>query len=194
MEPIYKYSIGCICVLAFLGLALAACDGAETDAAQATTDAATAGARVASEQDEPIARYDEGKLILAVSAERARETLIESVRKLIPNVEEVTFESPELEMVGNAPILMMRGAKPDGNCELIYLQLAPKEAVSAGTVPAIADAEALTGSGALYVGKTQACSGVNCEHCVVPSGGGCHCSRQGDPDQYGYCNHSCDPC
>jgi len=194
MSSIYRYSIGCICVLAFLGLALAACDEVDTEVSEAATNSATAGARLASDQDKPIARYYEGELILTVSTEEARETLIESARKLMPNLGEVTFESPELEMVGNAPMLMMRGTKPDGNCELIYLQLASKEAVAAGAVPAIADAEALTGSGALYVGRTQGCSGVNCEYCTVHTQGGCSCQRAGDVGQPSWCNHSCDDC
>lgn len=194
MRTMTGYTVAAFCVVTFLGVALVACDNADSSTNQASTQEASAQAETVS--DRPVARYDEGELTLLVSTDEARETVMKAAHNLIPNVEDVTFEEPSLEMVGNAPILMMRGMRPDGNCALAYVQLASEEVLAAGAAPSISETQAFEGrSVELYAGRDmQACNGVNCEHCTVPSGGGCSCARVGDPGETGYCNHSCDPC
>lgn len=176
----------------FLGVALAACDNADSSTNQAGAQEAEAQAETVS--DRPIARYDEGELMLAVSTDEARQTVMKAARTLIPDIEKVTFEEPEFEMVGNTPFIMMRGKQPDGNCASAYVRLASKEAIEAGTIPAIGKAEALTEGSVLYAKETQACTGVNCSYCSASPRGGCTCIREGTPNEPSYCNHSCDPC
>lgn len=187
--------IAVLCVVTLLGVAFAACDSADSPKNPAGAPGAQAQAEMVS--SEPVAHYDEGRLVLAVTTDKARETVMEAAHKLIPNVEEVVFEEPELKVVGNAPVLMMRGMRPDGNCALAYMQLVSEEVLATGAAPSISESPALEGRNVeLYAGRDmQGCNGVNCEYCTIhSSGGGCSCSRTGDPDQPGWCNHSCDPC
>lgn len=180
-------------MLALLGLALAACDGAETDAAQATTEAA-ADARVASEQGEPIARYDEGTLTLAISTTEAREIVMGATDKLIQNVEGVTFQEPVVEMVGDRPYLMMRGERLDGNCALAFVRLASEEALSAGTARSISEARTIKDKSIeLYKTQGGSCSGDPCNQCTLFTGNGgemCDCTGSGPGGSDGWCNHS----
>ena len=130
-----------------------------------------------------------------VSDEEARGAIIERARKLIPNIEEVTFEAPMLETVGNAHFLAMRGKQPDGNCASAYVQLVSEEVLAAGPIPTISETVALQGQNVvLYPSRTQACSGVNCEYCTLHPQGGCDCTRAGRGDGGAWCNHSCDAC
>lgn len=198
MKAIYTYTIAGLSTLVLLG-SLAACDEAGSSTDAAATQDAEAVAQTAPQSTELLARYDEGKLTLAVSTDAARETLLESASGLIRNINEVTFESPELKMIGNAPVLMMRGKKPDGNCALAYVQLASEDVLAAGAAPSISEAQALgKRSAVLYPARTYACNGSPCSLCDVTGEGACVCRpahglcrpAHGPGGEEGWCNHS----
>lgn len=192
MKTMTKYAIAVLSVVAFLGLALAACDGTDSQPSEAGTNNAAVQEKPVA--DRPIARYDEGKLMLLVSTDEAREAVMEAARKLVDDVGEVRFEDPMLKMVGDWPYLMMRGERPDGNCALAYVRLASEETLAAGTTQSINEARISEEQNVdLYKAIGGSCSGDPCNSCRLISasnGEACLCAGHGPGGEPGWCNHS----
>lgn len=194
MKAMTGYTVAALCVATFFGIAFAACDSADSPKSQAGAQEAEAQAETVS--SEPVAHYDEGRLALAVSIDEARKIVAETARKLISDVEEVTFEEPTLEMVNGRPYLMMRGERPDGNCALAYTRLMSEEVLHSENRPPMSELIAPeTQSVALFgppVGGS--CTGDPCNGCelvVTTDGERCYCRGIGDDeDPEGFCNHS----
>lgn len=191
MKTSYRFVFVSLCVLALLGLGQAACDGTRPDAPQA---AERPGPALEGQQARPLARYDAGTLTLAVSLEEAREVVTETAHRLVPKIEEVTFEEPELEMVDGRPYLMMRGARPDGNCALAFVRLASESALAEGDARFVSERLTPQDQGAvLYKTIGGSCNGDPCRGCRLYTSGGdeiCDCVRGGPDGTAGWCNHS----
>ncbi|HLT47778.1 MAG TPA: hypothetical protein VK002_11165 [Rubricoccaceae bacterium] len=136
----------------------------------------------------PLARYADGELALLASDTEVRETLMAVGREVIPDVAEVRFEEPVLEVIEGRPLLSMRGTRPDGNCALIYMELGTVREGRVGPVHRLSGDTPL-----LFETPGGACNGDPCNRCSwVWNGDGfiCACTGTGPGGEPGWCNHS----
>lgn len=134
--------------------------------------------------------YDEGKLSLLVSTDEARDIVNQTARKLIPEVEEVAFEEPVLQMVDNRPYLIMRGQRPDGNCAMAYVRLVSESALE--EAPSLSEARSPSEQDVTLFDTPGGggCTGDPCNKCGITSNEVCHCDGNGPGGTPGWCNHS----
>ncbi len=187
-----------LCVAVLLSLSLAACDESDADVGQVGVAEAEVRTQAEAVSDEPLARYNKGRLTLAVSMDEAREVVMGTTRKLIDDIEEVTFEDPALEMIEDRPYLTMNGKRPDGNCAFAYVRLVSEQALASGTRVAVSEArmpqeENLELFGP--IGGGGSCDGNPCNACriiVVSGNETCYCAGHGDggPNDPGWCDHT----
>lgn len=188
MNTCSRYTSAGLFGLVFFGLILASC-GTPSDTNPAGNDAARPEAQ-AGLDDTPLARYDAGRLMLAVSEAEAREALMETGRKLELDVEEVRFRAPALELIEGRAYLTMNGSRADGNCVLVYQRLGR---VTEGRVEEDTRLTAADDA-VLYKAVGGSCKGNPCSGCHIsyvprqpyeicvchgtcPSGEECHCDH-----------------
>lgn len=105
---------------------------------------------------------------MRVSPGEAREVVREATRRIVPDVQEVRFGEPVLELVDGRPYLLLRGERSDGNCALAFVRLA---STASGPAGAVTEARTAEEQGvALYPTTAGSCTGAPCARCVFSAG------------------------